>query len=163
MRPAALFLIACSLLGCERRTHVRIEGGTAPVFVLSGSGRLENFAVYTEEGLQRSNNPFEDSFAVWEIKPIAGDMNGTPVEDLGSISYGVVPEGYVQVKPPRGSPPPLTDGLKYFYEVVTTGAPWASSYFEIKNSRAVPAEGNGPCFGRKDGKWVRVSCPNVGP
>jgi hypothetical protein len=154
-------LLAGSATGCERPTHVRIQGAGTPVFILSGSGRLETLAVYTEQGLQKSNNPFDDSFAVWEIKPILGDPHGTPVEDLESISYGVVPPGYVQVKPSSGSPVSLTEGQKYFYEVITTGAPWAEGYFEIRNSRAQPTTGPGVCFGRKDGKWIRVPCPKI--
>ncbi len=155
----AVVFLACSVAGCERPTHVRIQGAGTPVFILSGSGRLETLAVYTEQGLQKSNNPFDDSFAVWEIKPIVGDLHGTPVEDLESISYGVVPPGYVQVKPSSGSPVSLTEGQKYFYEVITTGAPWAEGYFEIRNSRAQPTTGPGVCFGREDGKWIRVPCP----
>jgi hypothetical protein len=146
-------------IGCERSTQVRVEGGTAAVFVLSGTGRLGNFSVYSQEGREKADSPFDDSLALWEIKPIAGDLHGIPVEELDRITYGVVPPGYVQVRPPRGSPVPLSEGQKYFYEAVTTGAPWASGYIEIKNSRAVPTQGRGPCFGLKDEKWIRVPCP----
>lgn len=159
LRPLWLLLFAWPLAGCERSTHVRVEGGTAPVFLLSGSGALGNFAVYGQEHIEKAEDPFDDKFALWEIKPIRGDLQGTPVEDLRSITYGVVPPAYVQIKPPLGSAPPLTEGQKYFYQLVTTGAPWASGYLEIRNSHAVPTEGPGLCFGRKDGKWVRVPCP----
>lgn len=159
LRAFGFVLLAASLSGCERPTRISVKGGTSPLFVFSGSGKLENFAVFGQEEIQKAESPFDDSFALWEIKPTAGDSHGTPVRALRSITYGVVPQGYVQVKPEHGSPVPLAEGQKYFYEVVTTGAPWASGYLEIKNSRAVPTEGPGMCFSREKGKWIRVPCP----
>ena len=152
-------LLAWSLTGCERSTHVRIEGGTAPVFALSGSGALASFAVHDQESLDKEEDPFDDKFALWKIEPSAGEMHGAYIGELGSITYGVVPPGYVQVKPQRGQAPPLMEGQKYFYEVATTGAPGTAGYLEIRNSRAVPTVGSGTCFGRDGKKWVRVPCP----
>jgi hypothetical protein len=78
---------------------------------------------------------------------------------LGSITYGVVPQGYVQVKPEVGTPPPLMEGQKYFYVVETTAAPGTSGYFEIRNSRAVETQESGPCFLDDHGKSIRIPCP----
>jgi hypothetical protein len=47
-------------------------------------------------------------------------------------------DAYVQVKPPHGSAPPLAEGQKYFYDVVTTNAPGTAGFLEIGNSP--PAE-----------------------
>ena len=159
LRLFALFLIIWFFTGCERSTRVRVEGGTTPVFVISGSGRLASLVVYSPDYAEKAQSPWDDNFALWEIKPTGGELNGTPVERLGRISYGVLPDGYRQVKPEVGSSPPLAEGQKYFYDIGTTGAPGAAGYFEIRNSHAVPTIGSGPCFGRKDKKWIRVPCP----
>ena len=163
-------LLAASLIGsgCAWRpgewpTSVRLEGGKIPVFVLSGGGSVATLTVYSPDYMTKAKSPDDEDFALWKIKPSAGYLYGAPISDLGSITYGVVPLGYTQIKPKDRVPPPLTEGQKYFYFVETTNAAGAAGYFEIKNARVIPAEGNGPCFGGKDGKWVRVPCFNLGP
>ena len=135
-----------------------IEGGTTPVFAFSGNGKLASFVIYSPDFAQKAESPWDQNFALWKIKPIREHLNGTPIEDLRRITYGVVPEGYRQVKPEVGSAPPLTEGQKYFYDVETTNAPGAAGFVEIRNSKAVPTEGPHPCFGGKDKKWIRVPC-----
>ncbi|SRR6266704_1773387 len=158
-RTLTMLLLAWAFAGCERSTRVRVEGGTSPVFVLSGSGALGNLAVYSPDYAAKAEVPFDENFMLWEIKPIAGDLEGAPVENLRSITYGVVPLGYAQARPQAGSVPALKEGQKYFYQFVTTGAPWASGYFEIRNSHVVSTDGPGVCFTRKDNKWIRITCP----
>ena len=94
-----LLLIAWSLMGCERTTEVEIKGGTTPVFDLSGSGAVAIFTVYSPDYITKAEKPFDENFALWEIKPSGGYLHGTWIRDLGSITYGVVPSGYVQVTP----------------------------------------------------------------
>jgi hypothetical protein len=155
---SALVLTISFFASCERPTSIRIEGGTTPVFILSGTGRLESLAVYSPDYAAKAQVPFDEKLVLWEIKPIAGDWNGTPVEDLKRITYGIVPQGYMQVTPRVGYAPLLREGSEYFYSFVTTGAPWASGYVEIRNSQAVPTDGPRPCFTMRDGKWLRVTC-----
>jgi hypothetical protein len=152
-------LLAYSVTGCERSTQVRLEGGTAPVFDLSGSGAVAIFTVYSPDYMTKAKCPGDEDFALWKIKPSGGYLYGTWIRDLGSITYGVVPFGYVQVKPKNGTPPPVVEGQKYLYFVETRNAPGAGGYLEIKNSRAVPTTGSGPCFQDNYGKWVLVPCP----
>ena len=158
VRVVLLLLIAWSLMGCERTTQVKIKGGTTPVFVLSGSGELAIFTVYGPDYITKSEKPFDEDFALWEIRPPGGYLAGAHIEDLGSVTYGVVPPGYEQVKPQVGSPPPLTEGQRYFFHVDTTDAPGAAGFVEIRNSQALQTHGGAPCFGGKDGKWVRAPC-----
>jgi hypothetical protein len=155
-----LLLTAWFLVGCERTTRVKIKGGTSPVFVLSGSGELAIFTVYGPDYVTKAEKPFDENFALWGIRPSGGYSAGTRVEELGSVTYGVVPPGYEQVKPQVGSPPPLTEGQRYFFDVDTTDAPGAAGFVEIRNSQALLTHGGGPCFGGKDGKWIRVPCTN---
>ena len=128
------------------------------MFVLSGSGALGDLAVYSPDYAAKAEVPFDQNFVLWEIKPIAGDLEGTPVKYLRSITYGVVPPGYAQIVPQVGPAPSLKEGQKYPYQLVTTSAPWASGYVEIRNSHALPTDGPKPCFTMKDGKWARVTC-----
>ena len=83
---------------------MRVEGGTAPVFALSGSGALASFTVYDQKSLDKKEDLFDDKFALWRIEPSAGEMHGAYIGELGSITYGVVPPEYVQVKPQRDRP-----------------------------------------------------------
>lgn len=154
----AFLLLVWSTTGCERATQVNIKGGTNPVFDLSGSGEVECFTVFGPDFMTKAEKPGDENFAVWRIGP-SGGFHGTWISKLGSITYGVVPEGYAQIIPKEGTPVPLMEGQKYFYIVVTTNAPGASGYFEIRNSKAVPTTGSGPCFLDDHGKTIRVPCP----
>ena len=159
LKTLGFILLGLSLMGCERPTRVRFKGGTAPVFVLSGSGAVAVLTVFSSDYMTKAKKPDDEDFMLWQIRPSGGDLYGTWIRDLGSITYGVVPFGYVQVKPEVGTPPPLVEGQKYFYFVCTTNAPGAGGYLEIKNSRAVETTGSGPCFQDNHGKDVLVPCP----
>ena len=154
---ALLFTIAI-FAGCERSTRIGVEGGTTPVFVLSGSGKLASLVVYSPDFAEKAESPWDENLALWKISPIGGYMNGTLVGQLDRISYGVVPDGYRQVKPPIGSAPALIEGQKYSYDVETTNAPGAAGFLEIRNSKAKATDGPHTCFGREGKKWVRVAC-----
>jgi hypothetical protein len=155
-----LLATICLLVACERQAYVTLEGGVTPVFVLSGSGQLASLAVYSPDFAAKAESPWDENFALWKIKPIGDNSTGTPLRKLRRITYGVLPDGYEQVKPTVGSAPPLAEGLKYFYEVETTSAPGTAGFVEIRNSRAVATHGLGPCFQADGKKWIRVACPN---
>jgi len=138
---------------------VRLEGGTAPVFVLSGSGKVAIFSVFSPDYVAKAEKPHDENFALWKIQPSGGYFAGTSISELGSITYGVVPSGYIQVIPHVGLPSVMREGEKYFYYVETTNAPGDEGYVEIRNSRAIPTFVADPCFGLKDGKSIRVPCP----
>ena len=158
LERVALLLLAWCLSGCERPTHVGIEGGTVPVFLFSGSGELAIFVVYGPDYITKAQSPSDESVAVWKIKATGGYFAGMPVEDLEKITYGVVPDGYIQVKPQVGSAPPLLERQTYVYWAETTNAPGSGGAFEVREGRAVPTNVQGPCFESKEGKWVRVPC-----
>jgi hypothetical protein len=152
-------LLTLSFIGCERSTSVWVKGGTDPVFDLSGSGAVAIFTVFGPDFMTKAEKPRDENFAVWKIEASGGYLYGTWIRDLGSITYGVVPFGYRQIKPQDGTPPPLKEGQKYFYVVETTAAPGTSGYFEIRNSRAVPTTGSGPCFLDDHGESILIPCP----
>lgn len=128
-----LYLLLIST--CERATNVKLEGENPPVFVLSGSGELGDLVIY---GSKQRDIAGDRAYALWEIQPVNGYLNGRSVNIIGSIKYGVVPQGYKQVYPENGLPPPaLVEGQKYEYWFQTINAPHARGHFEIRGNKAV--------------------------
>ena len=126
-------IVSCALM-FERPTQVKLEGGERPVFVLSGSGTLEDLVVY---GPKQREMFGDRSNALWEILPKKG-LKRRGVEELGRITYGIVPAGYKQVYPERSAPPPLlVPGVRYEYWFITVNAPHARKDFEIRDGKAV--------------------------
>ena len=130
-----LVVVLIPFLGsCERDTTITLRGEAPPSFVLSGSGRLEVLAI---QGQKVRDSPKLAASTVWEIRAKAGPFSGTKVEWLGSITYGEVPDGYVQVYPEHGEAPPLLEGERYYASFDTTGANGAHIYFTIREGKAV--------------------------
>lgn len=136
-------LLLIAITSCEARTVVRLEGGNPPSFVLAGSGRLGEVAIYSPEQEHiAGSDAFDDTYALWQIRPEReGGQAAALVKDLHSITYGVVPRGYRQIKPQSGPPPALSPGKRYRYWFVTVNAPHAAGYFEIRDGKAVNVEG----------------------
>jgi hypothetical protein len=141
-RMILVFLIGLFLgSACERRTAVTIEGGNVPKFHLSGTGRLGEALIFdpAEEAIAKTD-PFDRTHAIWDI------VRGTQdeplrVQDL-TITYGIVPPGYKQLKPTGGAElPSLIAGKRYRYSFVTVDAPWAAGYFEIRDNKATEVAG----------------------
>src|SRR6266850_5990985 len=120
---------------CERATKVKLAPGNPPTFSLSGNGTLGDLIIYGPK--QRDINS-DRRFALWEIEPINGFMNGRSIASISTIKYGVVPEGYKQIYPENGaSPPALVEGPKYEYWFQSINAPHARAYFEIRDNKAI--------------------------
>jgi tellurite resistance protein TerC len=118
-----------------RATKVRIQGANPPSFVLSGTGTLTHLVIY-DTG--QSNADEDTSCALWEIEPVAGYSKGRLLEDIGTVQYGQLPDGYRQVCPENGNPPAgLVRGNKYEYWFDTSDAPHARRYFVIRGTKAV--------------------------
>ena len=158
MKLLILIMFLSLMTACERETKVELAVGNPPTFVLSGSGDLAAMTVYGPEN-QETQDPFDDTGALWKIIPEGGYEKGKPVERLLSITYGVVPGGYKQVIPTDNEPPlVLVPDVRYSYRVETTNAPHAGGFFQIKDGNAIPVQGPNSCFELRDGKWVRVEC-----
>ena len=128
-------LLLTFLTACERRTVVKLEGGNPPAFVLSGSGELGDLRIY---GPKQREVRSDLDYAIWEIQPINGYLEGERLERLSRIIYGVIPKGYKQIYPePDAAVPQLVDGQKYEYWLQSINAPHARAYFEIRDGKAV--------------------------
>lgn len=118
-----------------RATKVRIEGANPPNFCLTGSGTLTHLVIYDT---RQSNAEEDQSCALWEIEPVAGYSKGRLLEEIHTIQYGQLPDGYRQVCPENGNPPAkLVKGKKYEYWFDTYDAPHARRYFVIRGGKAV--------------------------
>ena len=124
---------ACS---CERSTTVQTTGENPPGFVLAGSGNLGEIIIYDAE---YRGSLEDESHMMWKVK--AQRMPGKLMNELGTVTYGTIPEGYLQVKPEPGqAPPPLAEGKAYKFWFVSANAPTVLGYFEIRNNKAVIVE-----------------------
>jgi hypothetical protein len=137
---ALLFLSAC-----ERKTIIRVTGGNPPTFVISGSGELGE-VIITKPVEEQSKDLLDEKNVLWKIRAIK--MRGKPVEVVGSVTYGVTPNGYMQSVPEQGPAPTLQDNKRYGYFFVTGDAPHGTGHFEIHNGQAVlipePMSGTNP-------------------
>ena|SRR2546429_1247299 len=138
-----LILIFFALSACERRTNVVVRGQNPPTFELHGGGRLDEVLIFApEQEAEAKLDPFSDKYAIWKIQAANGDESSkTPIETIGTITYGVVPTGYYQTKPQVGQPPSLNEGKRYKYWFVTINAPWGTGYFEIREGKAIAVAG----------------------
>jgi hypothetical protein len=82
-----------------------------------------------------------------------------PIKDIGQVTYGVVPQGYMQSVPSDGSaPPPILQGTQYFFDCVTVNAPGTRGSFQLIDGKVVPSQINLPCLTARNGKEVTVPC-----
>ena len=136
-------VLLTAMTSCERRTVITLEGGNPPTFTLKGSGRLGEVVICAPEQERiAGSDPFDYTYALWQIKPERdGEQAAARLEDLHSITYGVVPKGYKQIKPDGGPPSSLSPGKRYRYWFVTVNAPHAGGYFEIRDGKPIPVKG----------------------
>ncbi len=131
-RPLTLSLLAfvAFIVCCEIDTKVNVTGGNPPVFQMTGNGRLSSIRV---RGHNAQRNVFgEDALIYWEI-----DQNGSgrAVGELGSVTYGTIPEGYAQKYPETGVAPKLDEGQYYYLRVTTANANGSDGYFIILDGK----------------------------
>lgn len=133
------FLILVVSSVCERDMRVKIDGKNPPTFELSGSGNLI-FLVLTE--IHNNKPSLLGAPELWKIQP-SGENR---VSKLPSITYGIVPNGFIQVIPASGPPPPLIEGKVYDFGGPNDSANGGSIWFTIKGGKPVevPQPGDGP-------------------
>jgi hypothetical protein len=132
-------LILVVLSGCERDMRIKIDGKNPPTFALSGSGNL----VFLSLGEVQDNKPPPlGAPDLWKIRP--NDNN--KISQLPSITYGIVPNGFIQVVPASGTPPPLIEGKVYEFGGPADSANGGSIWFTIQGGKSVevPTPGDSP-------------------
>jgi hypothetical protein len=128
-----LILVAVFSLSCEIDTKLKIGGGNPPVFLMSGNGILTSIRVRGHKRQREVQG--EDQYLHWviEVKETGGDYVG----NLGSVTYGKIPEGYEQIYPEKGEAPPIIEGQHYYVRIVTSNANGADGYFMVLNGKAL--------------------------
>ncbi len=112
-------------------------------FVVSGPGTLNNLQVSGPD-LEREPHPRGDGDRLallkvyWELAPREGQERG--LDSVGAITYGKVPEGFVQVQPSSGVPPPLVERDLYNIRLSVTNGNGINMFFAIRDGKVV-AEG----------------------
>jgi hypothetical protein len=157
----ALLLLLFQQAACERPTKAKLEGGNPPVFSVSaGTGELW-FASIGEYRSDKSLKPSQRLHELWRIEPAMdslGERKGKYTWEIGTITYGLVPEGYAQRVPSQGIPPALVPGKSYTYLFKTDNGMPAVGQFEIRDNKAVPIKLNVDCYEEKDGKEIEGPC-----
>ena len=136
IRDGRMLVITLSLvlafiaLSCEKATQLTVRGGN-PIFVMTGSGGLGTMRIRGPEKQREAIG--EAAFLYWVIENKEGQMQN--VQKIGPITYGKVPEGYIQVYPEHGTAPQLIEGERYNVLVGTANADGANKDFVIRNGK----------------------------
>ena len=118
------------LAGCERPLKVTLDGKNPPTLRFDGNGEVA--WVYTYQVTPEGKIPLQDS-ELWIIVP----KSVTTVSAAPPITYGVIPNGFVQQVPSNGTPPPLEEGKVYGFGAHTRGEPGGAIWFTIREGKSV--------------------------
>ena len=135
-----MFIAVLWLSGCERDPRVVIEYGVPLRFTVSGPGKIKYFRVNGPDlerdaaNRQGTANQLPKIKLYWKIAP-AGSAADQSLDKVGTIIYGQVPTGMVQVYPEHGSPPPLVDGDVYNVHLEPVDSYTFQTFFSIKNGK----------------------------
>jgi hypothetical protein len=128
-RVCILSLFVLCSLSCEPYLNSKVSGKNIPIFRLSGTDSLNHLFICSEEEESRRR----EQNAIWQIAPDKEHRGKIPIE----ITYGIVPEGYIQLTPKDGqSPPPLISDKEYTYHYVR-GLGGGGGAFKIQNGKVV--------------------------
>lgn len=128
-------MISFLTMGCEVDTALTIRDGNPPIFVMTGSGRLVRFRVLGPKKQREGLGNISDAY--WEIVPAGGEKNGKGVSEIRSVTYGKVPDGYIQIYPEKGEAPQLIEEEHYQAVAITYNANSAIKGFIIQNGKAI--------------------------
>jgi hypothetical protein len=146
LRSFAITVIFFTVLatGCQRRTSLVIEAGNPLRFVLSGPGILTNLQV-TGPDLEREPHRQGDGSRLpslkvyWELSSYEG--RDRSLDEVGAITYGKVPEGFVQVQPSSSAPPaPIVDRDLYNIRISVNDGDGINRFFSLRDGKVI-AEG----------------------
>jgi hypothetical protein len=152
-------LCLLTFLGCEVKTSVGL--GTGPSFSFGGSGRLVSFSVYRPQPGHKIAVE-DDKSLMWRIEPMKDSPSGALVVRM-DLTYGKVPEGYVQTFPSSGTAVPPTTGQIYHFFAETINAPGAGGFFYMGTNAPIRVNVPGLCTQAFDGDVKLVKCETGEP
>ncbi len=134
---AAVMLV--SMIACEPETtiYITMDQKMPPSFSLSGPWWAVDFEIVElllRDALRGSKDGFVETNPIWKI---SATPHGGRVRDWPNVTYGMVPEGFVQRIPTQGKAPSLIEGKLYAAEALDTSGPEGICYFEIRDGKPV--------------------------
>lgn len=130
------------MTSCRRHTSLVIEPGSTIRFFVSGPGTITNFQVSGPDLKREPNRQGEgDRLTMLKVYWEVASTDGTALDKIAPITYGKVPDGFVQVQPPNGAPPPpLVERDLYNVRFLVNDGDGINRFFAIRDGRIV-AEG----------------------
>jgi len=114
-----------------------MKGSPPPTFLLAGNGILTSVRVRGPNKQRDASGEAQYLYWLLELE----DYDGSQVVGrLGSVRYGEIPKGYVQIYPENGVTPPLAENEHYHVHFVTTDAPHSKGHFTIRDGRVIFSE-----------------------
>ena len=135
----ALLIVVLAMVSCARDRSLVIENTSPPRFVFQGPGVVTHLQV-TGPDLERESNPVGDGDRLTALKVYweLASSPGRSVNDIGPVTYGRVPDGFVQIEPRNGaSPPQLVEQHLYNIRLSVEGGEGFNNFFVIRNGRIV--------------------------
>jgi hypothetical protein len=125
---------------CEHNPKVLIEYGVPPRFQLSGPGTLKYFVISGPDLKRDAANRQGDGdylqlrIDYWKLIPSERARHQS-LDEIGSVVYGQVPDGLIQVLPEQGPPPPLVEGDLYNVHLEPNDSYSFNTFFTIRNGK----------------------------
>ena len=128
----AFLLLGLIFIGCESHTYeISVDDKVPPTFKLRADDPLY-FVRILKYPLKQKTDFGGNEAGIWQI-----ERNGLWHQTPYVITYGIVPDGFIQKVPKDGSAPPaLKEGEKYMFFAPTTGM-FHGKVFKIKNGKTV--------------------------
>jgi len=140
-----LFLGSLAIACGQRQTSVVIKQESPQKFIISGSGILDVLSIsgpmrrcsadWSQDRLPRMER-------YWEIAPLA-DFDVSEFRRLGPLVYGTVPDGFRQVTPANGAPPPICEGGPYAVQLAIRNGGGVNMLFDVRPGGKIVTEADG--------------------
>lgn len=137
----SILIMTLPLPSCEHRRRVVIESGSPPQFRISGPGSLDHFEITgpdldRDASNRRGNRDYLPAMKVyWRLAPTPDTKQA--LEGIGTIRYGQIPRGLIQVYPEQGPPPPLVEGDLYNVHLEPDNSDSFNTFFSIREGKIV--------------------------
>lgn len=137
-----VFIVSsCGVTELRQDPGLMIEGYNPPKFKISGQGALDIIYVIGPDVDRNALTGGADYMKhYWGIMP-KGKYDISRLEELGPITYGQVPEGFVRVDPEHGEVPTLFEDGRFAIHLGMKDGRAASRFFTLHNGKIV-AEGD---------------------
>lgn len=131
--PASIVLLL-ALTGCHGLS-ISVNDVNPPVFTFS-AGQLAECCTHLPFLVVYEIPVGDDERKViWHIQPLPGTDNSA--NGLPKITYGQVPQGFLQLVPVEGAPPALEEGKVYAASGPRVEVPDAFVTFRIENGKVI--------------------------